>query len=280
MPAAAPASETPAEETRPASQLTRLSPSALERYRTCPKRFFFSDVERRPVEQRPSPVLAQANAIHHALERWHGLPREQRTPETIERALRSVWHEHRTSVTFGSRDAEAAAGRAAILMLRRYADSGEADAVVRAREHWVGCRFRGSGVELHGKVDRIGELASGGLEIVDYKTGRRELEPEDLRDDPAAQVYLVCTEAALQRPVERIRFIYLASGRSVSWEPEREDVQATLAKLVRLVDEIREAEDFEANPGPGCSYCPFALDCEARQRVELDSLVPVEDLPF
>ncbi len=86
----------------------RLSPAALGRYRSCPQSFYLSDVERLPRDEQPSPVLCQANAVHHALERFFGLPLLDRQPENLERALRSVWPSHRRPGAFLTREQERA----------------------------------------------------------------------------------------------------------------------------------------------------------------------------
>jgi hypothetical protein len=102
--------------------MRRLSPSALERYRACPRQFLHVDVERVP-RGEPGPTLAIANAVHGTLELFFGVDVERRTPELLERALRSVWPKHRTRDTFASREEEAAAGRQALDLLARFARS-------------------------------------------------------------------------------------------------------------------------------------------------------------
>lgn len=256
----------------------RLSASALNRYRTCAKQFWFADIERAPTSREPSPQLAQANAIHHALERFYGLAPGLRSADTLERALRSVWTEHRKPGAFANRDEEAAYGVEAVTMLRRFAETTELGVVPLAREQWLTCRLE-NGVVLAGKLDRIDRL-EGGLELIDYKTGRHQLDPDDLRRELAAAVYILLAEAACQLPVERVRYLYLRSGESVDWRPEREDVEGLRRELIALTGEIAAREKWPAAPGPHCRWCPFALRCPERQRVELDELVPVEELPF
>lgn len=52
----------------------RLSAAAINRYRICEKQFHLADVLRVKVDRsKPSPILAQANAVHHALERFYGI---------------------------------------------------------------------------------------------------------------------------------------------------------------------------------------------------------------
>lgn len=274
----------------------RLSPAAIGRFRLCPKSFFMADVERMPREEQPNPQFCQANAIHHALERFFGLPAVDRRPENLERALRSVWPTHRRPGAFVSREQEAAYGLEALEMLRRFGERFNLNTRPLAREEWVQARVRGA--ELFGKVDRIDAVPTAGaaaaaeagmpvdgrevigLELVDYKTGRVELDEDDLRHEPAAQVYLLATEASYRLPVERVRFIYLRSGHDISWYPEREDVEALGERVLELVGEMRGEIEFEARPGSHCRFCPVARRCPDRQSVTLADLVPVEEMAF
>ncbi len=256
----------------------RLAPSAISRYLTCPKQFRLADLERVPRGDSASPVLCQANAIHHALERFYGLPAEDRVFENLERALRAIWCEHRKPGTFASKQEEREYGLAAIDMLERFARDYDTSVAPLAREQWVSSRF--AGIELYGKVDRIDRGRDGGLELVDYKTGRHQLAPEDLSGDPAAQIYLLGAEETFGLEVERIRLIYLRSGDEVRWTPEREDVDALKERLLAQVERMRADRLLEATPGSHCRFCPFALQCPERQAVALHELIPVEDMAF
>jgi RecB family exonuclease len=256
----------------------RISPSAINRYLTCPKQYRVYDLERSAPKQPPSPLLARANAVHHALERFFGLPDEDRQPKNLERALRAVWPEHRRGA-FRSVDEEIEHGRAAIEMLRLFGERFDLNAVPLAREQWLTAELP-SGVQVFGKVDRIDPLRGGGMEIIDYKTGTRMLEPADLKHEPAVRVYVATAEAAYVDEVRRVRLIYLPAGVDVVWEPERDDVKDLRKRLVLTIREIEQAVEFPALPGPACNWCAIRLRCRERTEVSLEELVPVEGLPF
>jgi len=269
----------PSQAGRPATVALRLSPSALDRYRACPRSFYWADVERAQRNEEPSPILCQANAVHAALDRFFGLPPDHRSPETLELALRSVWVEHRRPGAFAGRNDERRYGLEAIELLRNFYETFDTSAVPLSREQWVKARLD-SGIVVFGKVDRIDRAAGGGLELIDYKTGRHQLAADDITADSAALVYLIAAEATYGVEVERVRFLYLRSGDEVRWTPEREDVESAAALLETVAAEIAREEAFPAIPGTQCRFCPFALRCPDRQAVSLDSLVPVEDLAF
>lgn len=259
--------------------VVRLSASAIRRFQSCPKQFWFADIERASRDESATPQLTLANAVHESLALLHGLPVEQRTGENAERALRSVWPRLRSAETFATKDEEAAYGREALTMLRGYVERYDLSITPLIREEWLQTRLA-NGLTLIGKVDRIDAAGDGAIELIDYKTGRKNLEDEDLSRDVAVIVYLLLAEAAYQHPVSRVRLIYLRTGEEAHWQPEREDADEAKRRLLELIDEITATSEFIAQPGRHCRWCPFALRCPDRQRVELDALIPVEGLPF
>jgi RecB family exonuclease len=259
---------------------SRISPAALSRFRLCEKQFFFADVERVPRREQPNPLLAQGNAVHGALERFFGLPTEDRNPaaDVLQQALRNQWRGYCKPDTFASIDQEIEFGQAALALMTNFASSFDTTAEPLAREQWVSTRLP-NGIELFGKIDRVDPFEDG-VAVIDYKTGRRQIEPEDLSGEPAAQVYLLATEQEFGLPVRCVRYLYLASGDDVRWYPEREDVPSIAEQLVALTTSIKEAEEFPASPADHCRWCPFALRCPDRGRVELADLTAAEGLPF
>lgn len=264
-------------ETREPLAVRHLSAASVDRYRTCPKRFWYQDVSRLPTGSEPSPVLAQANAVHHALERFFGLPVDDRSLEGLHRALRAVWSQHR-GIAFASRDEEAAFGREALDMLAMFASRFDLTVQPIARER----RFRirlSMRPPIVGKVDRIDSCTSG-VHVIDYKTGRHALDDDDLPADSASLIYAVAAEQLLGRPVRSVRHIYLRSGTEAVWQLEDEDRASCRSRLERLCGEILAADVFPGVTGPHCSWCPYDLHCEERQRVSLDELDVPEGIPF
>jgi putative RecB family exonuclease len=259
-----------------APSINRLSPSAINRFRTCAKQFYLADVERRR-DETASPVLAQASAVHEALSLFFRLDPALRSAETLRQALGHVWRRHWKPEAF-SRDEEITYGRDAVSMLRLFFETFDTSKVPLATEEWVQTRL--DGFELFGKLDRVDGLPDGSLEVIDYKTGRFMWEPEDLPHEAACQVYLLGAEETYRRPVERVRIIYLRTGHEVRWTPERDDVEAARERLRKTICELQATTEFAAEPGDHCRFCPFAKMCPERTRVDLESLVVPDGLPF
>jgi hypothetical protein len=66
------------------AEVRRFSPAALERFRRCPKAFEFQHITGAQGQRHPSPLLGQANAIHHALERFFGVSQAASRPTKAE----------------------------------------------------------------------------------------------------------------------------------------------------------------------------------------------------
>lgn len=258
---------------------SRLSPAALSRFRVCERQFFHVDVERLQRRSDPNLLLAQGNAIHAALERFFGLAPNERHPAeaVLQQALRSQWRSYWKPKQFTNTDLEIEFGNKALAMLRAFPEQFDTTVEPLAREQWVQTVLP-NGVELFGKADRI-DAFEDGLDLVDYKTGRFQLDEDDLSDEPAAQVYALAGESTFGLPVRRVRYLYLASGDQISWWPERDDMAALGERLTELTDAIRVSE-FPASPGDHCRWCPAALHCTERGRVTLDDLAVPEGLLF
>ena len=259
---------------------SRVSPAAISRFRVCEQQFYFADVERVPRHEKPNPLLAQGNAMHAGLDLFFGLRPQQRDPaeQLLHQALRNRWPLYRKPGTFASIDQEIEFGQGALALMSSFAANFDTTIEPLAREQWVSTRLP-NGIELFGKIDRVDPFEDG-IAVIDYKTGRRQIEPEDLPGEPAAQVYLLAAEAEYRLPVRCVRYLYLQTGDDVRWYPEREDVPTIADRLVALTTSIKEATAFPASPGEHCRWCPFALRCPDRGRVELADIAPVEGLPF
>jgi RecB family exonuclease len=256
----------------------RFSPSAIEAYQACPRKFYYQYVARADGRERPSPVLCQASAIHEALDRFFGLRPEERNEETIHRALRSVWPNHRRPGAFANREQEAEWGRAGLEMLSSFLEHFDSTGQPISREGWVSAQLP-NGAEVFGKVDRVDEIDQG-LDVIDYKTGKISIDEAELGGLPATQVYALGAAAEHGRPVARVRFVFLKAAQELRHDIEDEDIEAIRDKLVEITGEIMAEREFPTRPGEACRWCPFSYACPDANRVEISDLEVSEDLPF
>ena len=116
---------------------------------------------------------------------------------------------------------------------------------------------------LKGTIDRI-DQAEGGVEIIDYKTGKPKTE-DDL--DIGAKRQLLLYQIAVgrlfgQTPV-KLTYNYLKDGSKVSFL----GTEKQLAKLEMDAEETFgkiKAGDYAPTPGRHCKFCDFREICEFR----------------
>jgi RecB family exonuclease len=260
-----------------------LSPSAIDRYRGCPRQFLLADLERRPRREAPSESLVIANSVHEALELFFGLEPAERNPVFLELALRHVWPRHRKNVVFLSREHEAAVGRSALELVRRYCGAFDTSVAQIARETRVSVPVA-PGIVVAGRVDRVervpGDGGSEAIEVIDYKTGSRIADEQELMWDPAVQVYVLGAARKFARPVSAVRIQYLAHGEEVRIDVDDEVATRLETRLRATIAELSADREWEARVGAQCHWCPVEEHCEARANVALADMQPIEGMPF
>jgi len=144
------------------------------------------------------------------------------------------------------------------LLLRYY------EHLLRERPHPVAVEehleARWNGIPIHGYIDRIDRTASGGLEIVDYKTSR-ELSNGDAEDSDQLSLYQVLVESNYTEPIERLTLYHLRSLTPLRTRPRDRGVLLTLHDRLGTVSDGIRADAFEPNPGRQCSRCDFRSIC-------------------
>lgn len=237
-----------------------LSPSSLDRYRTCPRRFLWQDIERLPFEENPTAQQLIGIAVHKALEGLFRREPWQRSPEVLERLLGSAWS--RVSAvhpldSVAERDAALSKARA---LLGRFAKTFDLSVKPLRIEQTLEVKLR-NGTRIRTRVDRIDPLGGGGVRAVDYKTGAFQLDSRDMPRDTACIIHLLAAEQAGYR-VERLSLLYLSTGEEIYWEPERDDVEFAGERLRDILRELRDDRDFAPVPGGACVVCPFRDRCD------------------
>ena len=248
-----------------------LSPTALDRFLECPRRFEHQDVRRKHFEFEPSSSWFAGVAMHAALKHLFERPACERNPDRLEAALRDWWREKRKQTPFVSVEEEIYWGRYSISRLRSYAERTDLAARTIGVERELHATL-GGGARITGRLDRIDLLDSeeGLLEVIDYKTGKRRLDSSDLPNDSGARYYLLLAEKNLG-PVARVRHVYLASEDELVWEPERDDLPHIEAAVAADIDGINLTSVYQAQPGIHCNWCPFRALCEASEARNLAS---------
>jgi RecB family exonuclease len=235
----------------------------LDLFQKCPRLYQQKYIERRrPERQVLWPWDVTGRVLHDTLaDCFRQLPPHQRTAENLEQILRRRWRDFDGhDLAFKDRDHERVAGLEAIRALQWFASEPE---LVKEPLHFeYSCAAPvDEAVELQGRIDRIDEAPDGGLVISDYKSGQPKSGRfyEELR--PQLMVYAFLASEALQRPIARVRFVYLEAHVMQEETPTPLEI-ANVRQVVRdAVIRIDSELDFDPTPSPLCRYCDFLPDC-------------------
>jgi DNA helicase-2/ATP-dependent DNA helicase PcrA len=245
--------------------------SQFRGYETCPLQYAFSYVYRMP-SAKAGGALAFGSTAHEAFEaftreRRERLARGEQPPDRadLERHFRAAWQPG----AFGDAVAEAGFQRRVGSMLDAfYRDELARRADVIAEElpfELILDPGDGSAaVIVNGSIDRIDRLPSGGIEVLDYKTGR-PWSQTGVEENLQLSIYaLACRDAlGLGRP-ERVTLYFTEAGSRVSTTRTDEQLDAARAEILERAARMRTG-DFAATPSEkACGWCDYAALCPSK----------------
>jgi DNA helicase-2/ATP-dependent DNA helicase PcrA len=247
--------------------------SSFDSFERCPRQYALRYLCRLPAE--PSrPAADFGSASHAAFEMFTRERRERATrgeapPDRadLERYFEDAWVKSSLPA-----EPDAATWRArAEPMLARF---WEAESGAGSQTLGEETRFRlrleldsDTRVVVGGFIDRIDRLPSGGVELIDYKTGGA-WSPDDVESSLQLSIYaLGCRDAlGLGRP-DRVTLNFVEHGLQFSAERTDQALDNVREGLAGRVREIR-GSDFTPTPGQrACGWCDFAAICSVGERV-------------
>ncbi len=118
-------------------------------------------------------------------------------------------------------------------------------------------------VRIHGEIDRIDRLPSGGIEIIDYKTGKVSSQ-KNVEESLQLTIYaLACRDALGLGTPERVTLYFTESATRLSTMRTDEQLDAAREAILARVSPIRSG-DFVATPGKACQWCDYRAMCPER----------------
>lgn len=242
------------------------TPSKLVSYEDCPRRYRFSYIDRpTPPKGPPWAHNSLGASVHTALKNWFDLPTAKRTPAALHTLLRATW----VSEGYKDGEQEREAFSRALGWLQGYLDALDPEFEPLAIERTVATKT--PTLALSGRVDRIDEV-DGELVIVDYKTGRAGLGPDDARGSRALALYAIAASRVFRKPCHRVELHHLPTGTVAAHDHTDESLgrhlrraEQTAADVVGAEAELAAGADpdaaFPATPGSLCGWCDFRRSC-------------------
>jgi len=251
---------------------TSQSYSSLNVYDTCPLQYAFGYVYRMPRRDDTVAAFAFGTTAHEAFEAFTRERRERiargepaPTREDLEREFRSRW----VPADFGDKTVEDGYQRRVATLLDNFWN-GEVASLGKAEHEELDFELTlepGDGsapVIITGQIDRIDRLPSGGIEVVDYKTGRVGTQ-KGVDESLQLSIYaLACRDALGLGTPELVTLYFTESALRLSSTRTNEQLDAAradvLARLVRM-----RAGAFTATPSQqACRYCDYRAMCPER----------------
>lgn len=235
--------------------LFRLSHSRVQSYFRCAKQYWFRYLSglARPPEPQVAPLVV-GKGVHRAMNALCETGRPEDGLAELEIYLRMPIHEcagpgtEWHGLAFALFEAGCAA-HASIGSLARWSE----------QETWVPSRRRGLSVSA--RFDRADRFADGQWQVIDWKTGRWDLdEAVDWQLDIAHLALRTARRLPAAAMVDAVAW-NLRSGERRVRRLGRADAAATMDRLAATAARIQQTAVFEAMPGPACTICEWRPQC-------------------
>jgi DNA helicase-2/ATP-dependent DNA helicase PcrA len=251
---------------------SHFSYSSYSTYEACPMRYAFAYVYKIPEPSRQVGALTFGSTAHDAFEaftkdRRERLARGEESPtrDDLERLFRERW----VPTGFGDRATEETYQRRVTTLLDNFwsgevATLGEAIEEERQFELVIEDPSGAPPVVVTGSIDRIDRLPSGGIEVIDYKTGKVSSQ-KGVDESLQLSIYaLACRDALGLGTPERVTLYFTESATRLSTTRTDEQLDAARADILARTARIRSG-DFAATPSAdACRWCNYARLCPSR----------------
>ncbi len=253
-----------------------LSYSSISTYQNCPLSYKFAYLDRLP--RKKSPYLSFGKIIHKALYYFYNVPTPN--PPSIEKIL-SYIHENWSPEGYLSKSEESAYKEYAEQVLTNfYRVNIDTFSLPVALEH----RFKiplnerlpsGEPCILSGIIDKVEKTPSGGLEIIDYKTGRKLPSQSHVDNDLQLSLYCFAVKEIWQIEPEKLTLYFVVPDIKMSTTRKAEGIIETKNLILNVAKNIKEG-NFEPIENALCNWCDFQIHCPLFKYKFKKSVEPAE----
>ncbi len=252
----------------PLTSGSSLSPSRAADFMTCPLLYRFRVIDKLP--QRPSLDAVRGSVVHKVLEDLFDLPSSDRTRDRASLMLAPVWErllaeEPALAEMFGDDAPDLATWLDQCRdLLTRYFTLEDPQRLEPAEREVHVLTTLGSGLTIHGYIDRLDLAPSGEMRIVDYKTGKSPGERFESKALFQMRFYALVVWRTRGVIPKMLQLIYLGNAEVLRYQPDEADLLATERKVEALWLAIRRAtETGEWRPRKSalCAWCDHQALC-------------------
>lgn len=242
----------------------KLSPSAIDEYRRCPMKFLFGYEAGWALEAPPGAPVLFGQVMHRVIRQFVA-ELKRGTPMSLEELLASYRREW-PAAQFPDPYQAQEYRRVGEEQLRRfYARYTGLRPVVLAQEKKFDALPLSEDVVVTGRIDQVNRLPSGGVELVDYKTGTPK-SPEEAHRSLQLSLYALAAQEVFDWKPERLVFWNLDTDELIVTSRSQEDLERARREVLEVAAQIRSG-NFEPRPGYACRFCPYELICPAHEQL-------------
>lgn len=256
---------------RSANRNPTLSPSKLSTYLACPAKYYWTYIDPRGKWYlRARSHYSFGLTLHRVLERFHDSGDSGVT--TTEEALAALEESWIDAGYTSAQDMQEALGEGKAIIeahvaRARFAEEGTTTVLVEKN-----CSLDLGTFTLVGRIDRVDEHPDGALEIIDYKSMRTSVTPEDVQADLALCCYQLFVRDMYPRRPVRATLLAVRSGASASYSLGDAEADEFTRDLIFLGDHMihREFEFLVPTRKALCEGCDFLPLCRKHPEFETE----------
>ena len=250
------------------------TPTRLETWLDCPRRYRMTYLDR-PAPRKGPPWAHNSlgASVHNALAGWWRLALRHRTVAAAGDLLDRGWiGEGYAGPAQSAEQRELARG-----MVERYVTTLNPAEDPLGVERTVGTHTEK--IVVSGRVDRLDEVRGPGgdreLVVVDYKTGRRKLSPDDARTSMPLALYALAAARVFRARCRRVELHHLPTGEVHAHGHSDAGLDRHLRRAENIAAECAAADQrfraglaagqvdgvFPPRPSPACGWCDYRALC-------------------
>lgn len=232
----------------------KISASAIKTYTQCPRKYYFTYIEKLPKKKWPHIELG--NFVHDVLETFHNKMRDNLQPRELwGKVMGEICRSSLPKFKLTAEQKSTAKGMLDTYLSKLRSD-GMPTVLYNEKEFTIELP---DNIVLRGYIDRVDEEVDC-LSIIDYKSGKsRHL------DEFQLLVYALAIWKEFPN-VPRIKGSYIVLGEGCKTMPyaiSRTDTDRCVGEITKVAGLIRSDQTWEPRPTRLCSYCDFEAACPA-----------------